>query len=310
MKPSNTSSAGLSRAEPPALLYEMIRSFVTMARTLNLSHAVEELASTRQTVRRHINQLEETFGEALFVIEDRQYQLTDFGLDILHDAESILGRGKLWFQGSIRRVGHLQLISRPIAEDWNFLQQQQPLSKVWTSSSLLVREAVRAWAMSGGMIEAPELAHVRDYLIIYRRGAEGWLCVELGDKSFYASWFGWATARSSIGRPLGQMPGGLDFGRLVEQAYVEVAATQGIRLDHVVTKMPRGEDNELFSIGYARLLMGGRFPDGSAALLAIVEPSQDLDVKGVDLSEIPPIPDGLAVKMPASEAKYEQPIRE
>ena len=41
------------------LLFEMLRSFTTLARTLNLSHAVEELNSTRQTIRRHISQLED-----------------------------------------------------------------------------------------------------------------------------------------------------------------------------------------------------------------------------------------------------------
>ncbi|MEP3512466.1 MAG: hypothetical protein ABJN38_11970, partial [Lentilitoribacter sp.] len=40
--------------ESHALLHEMIRSFTTLARTLNLSHAVKELGSTRQTLRRHI----------------------------------------------------------------------------------------------------------------------------------------------------------------------------------------------------------------------------------------------------------------
>jgi len=37
-----------------AILFELLRSFTTLARTLNLSHAVKELRSTRQTVRRHI----------------------------------------------------------------------------------------------------------------------------------------------------------------------------------------------------------------------------------------------------------------
>ena len=45
-----------------AILFELLRSFTTLARTLNLSHAVKELRSTRQTVRRHIAQLEEMRG--------------------------------------------------------------------------------------------------------------------------------------------------------------------------------------------------------------------------------------------------------
>ena len=61
------------------LLFEMIRSFTTLAKTLNLSHAVSELNSTRQTVRRHIAQLEAVKGETLFTLESRQYHLTEAG---------------------------------------------------------------------------------------------------------------------------------------------------------------------------------------------------------------------------------------
>jgi DNA-binding transcriptional LysR family regulator len=50
------------------LLFEMIRSFSKLAKTLNLSHAVHELSSTRQTVRRHIASLEEIKGENLFEV--------------------------------------------------------------------------------------------------------------------------------------------------------------------------------------------------------------------------------------------------
>ena len=77
-----------------SLLHEMIRSFTTLARTLNLSHAVKELGSTRQTVRRHIAQLEEAKGVVLFTIEDRQYYLTEEGARALPEAQDILARSR------------------------------------------------------------------------------------------------------------------------------------------------------------------------------------------------------------------------
>ena len=61
----------------PALLYEMMRSFVALARTLNLSQAVEALGSTRQTVRRHIAQLEQAMGLSLFEVEQRRLSYED-----------------------------------------------------------------------------------------------------------------------------------------------------------------------------------------------------------------------------------------
>ena len=80
-----------------------------------------------------------------------------------------------------------------------------------------MREAMRGWAMSGGHIEAPELAHVRPYLIVYRRSPAGWITVEFGEESFYVKWFGWATARSSIGRSVGNLPGGAEFARVIRR---------------------------------------------------------------------------------------------
>ena len=81
----------------PALLFEMIRSFVTLAQTLNLSHAVAQLASTRQTVRRHIQQLEKAMGAPLFTIENRRYSLTKVGVEALPEAAiSLIGASCGW----------------------------------------------------------------------------------------------------------------------------------------------------------------------------------------------------------------------
>ena len=72
----------------PGLLFEMIRSFVTLAATLNLSHAVKDLGSTRQTVRRHISTLEDAMGVPLFYVDDRRYYLTVAGENALPDAKA------------------------------------------------------------------------------------------------------------------------------------------------------------------------------------------------------------------------------
>jgi hypothetical protein len=93
------------------LLFEMIRSFTTLARTLNLSHAVEELNSTRQTVRRHIAQLEELRGERLFDVINRRYELTEAGNAALPSALSLLGHGRLWLRGQIKDVDGLMGMS-------------------------------------------------------------------------------------------------------------------------------------------------------------------------------------------------------
>lgn len=294
------------RPEYHALLHEMIRSFTTLARTLNLSHAVKELGSTRQTLRRHISQLEEARGEPLFTVEDRQYHLTTAGERALPEALEILARGNSWLNAKISHFEGLQHLTTSLPSGWSFDQQQHPLSDVWTSDSPVMRETLRAWAMSGGNIEAEEMAHVRPYLIVYRHTDAGWICVEFGEECFYVKWFGWAKARSSIGRSLGGMPGGADFARMLEQAFHEVQITQSARLDHVATQVPRETGGELHPVNYHRLMMGGRFPDGSLALFALVEPTEKIEIHGLDSAKIvAPIPD-IVLDFDIKNAKYER----
>ncbi|MDF1729002.1 MAG: LysR family transcriptional regulator, partial [Sulfitobacter sp.] len=249
---------------PPALLFEMIRSFVTMARVLNLSRAVTELKSTRQTVRRHISALEEAMNTDLFVLTDRQYELTETGRMALPDAQDILARGTTWLRGQSFSEGHLQRLAAS-GEGWDFRQQQQPLGAIWSDPSILLRETFRAWAMSSGQIESSLFSHVRPFLIIYRKTEAGWICVEFGEESVYVNWFGRDFARSSVGRQLRQMPAGEEFSHLLFQAFEEVQATQTARLDHVLTSMPRA-GRGVEPVVFQRLIMHGFFPDGSPAV--------------------------------------------
>lgn len=289
----------------PALLFEMARSFTTLARTLNLSHAVKDLGSTRQTLRRHIASLEEYMGGELFHVEDRRYQLTDLGRLALPEASELVARGNMWLQGNLSSVGTLQQVKSRLPIGWSFYQQQHSLSRIWESESPLLREAVRAWAISGGQLEAPEMAHVRPYLIVYRRTDIGWICVEFGEKCFYAKWFGWAKARSSIGRAISTMPGGGDFSNVLEKPYAEVTDSQGIRLDHICTQVPRADDGPPIQVSYVRMMIGARFPDGSSALLSLVQPDDNIEISGLPSEQIPANPTGVDVKFDVSEAKFE-----
>ncbi|MEP1535849.1 MAG: LysR family transcriptional regulator [Paracoccaceae bacterium] len=264
------------------LLYEMIRSFVTLAKCLNLSRAVDELGSTRQTVRRHISQLEESMGVPLFSVQDRRYELTDDGVLALPEAKLLLARGKAWLSREITMADGLQHLTAEKG-DWVFFQQEQPLSKIWTKDdNNLMRETFRAWAMSGGEIENKLMNHVRPFLIVFRHTAAGWVCTEFGEQSYYVAWFGKDFARSSIGRPLRQMPAGEEFATMLDEAFHRVEATQSSRLDYVFTYMPKTDGGPAHPVKYQRLMMGGRFPDGSSAVLSMITPRIDLEIFGLD----------------------------
>ena len=290
---------------PPALLFEMVRSFVTLASTLNLSHAVSDLASTRQTVRRHITLLEETMDMSLFIVEDRRYRLSPMGEQVLPSAKDLLARATLWANGQVLDQGYLQHLHAEV-EDWVLYQQQQPLGLIWDDPFVLPRETFRAWTMSGGEIESPSFAHVRPYLIIYRQSDVGWICVEFGQKSVYVNWFGQDYARSSIGRTIAQMPAGEEFSNLVYEAFEEVQAGQTVRLDHVYTRMPRGAAQKLAPVAYQRLMLSGFFPDKSPAVMSLVMPVGELKISGLDPQEISGMDALDAVDIPLSEAHFER----
>jgi hypothetical protein len=289
---------------PPALLFEMIRSFVTLASTLNLSHAVKDLDSTRQTVRRHIAHLETSMGAPLFLVEDRRYQLSTLGESVLPDAKDFLARGTLWLRGQSRSVGALQRLQANV-EDWDFYQQQQPLGMIWSDPSLLLRETFRAWTMAGGEIESKWFAHVRPYLIIYRQSEIGWICVEFGQKSVYVKWFGQDYARSSIGRPLSKMPAGVEFSHLIYEAFDEVQAAKMARLDHVLTRMPRSGPEGLAPVGYQRLILSGTFPDGSPAVMSLVLPVEKINISDLEPNQTEGLVPVEPFEFPSEEAIFE-----
>jgi hypothetical protein len=265
-----------------SLLFEMLRSFVTLADTLNVSRAVQELGVTRQTLRRHIELLEEARKQTLFVVEDRQYRLADEGQEGLQEARSLLERGRAWLDAqAAHRAGlfHFELTR----EDGYFYHlQQHPIARVWTQEGPVLRDAIKAWAASEGELEHAAFQKVRPYALVFRFLDEHWICAEVGEQSDFAHWYGWSWARSSVGRKIDGLPGAGRFNFSAAQSYDELRASQGLRLDHIATQMPHGPDDVMRPICFARLLLGCRFPDGSFAMVSMVDRASQVDIPGLD----------------------------
>jgi len=277
------------------LLFEMLRSFTTLAHTLNLSHAVDDLNSTRQTVRRHIAQLEELRGERLFEVVNRRYELTPAGEAALPSAQSLLGHGRLWLRGQIKDVDGLMGMSYVDKQGWYYHQQQQPISIAWSNPSGLFRAAIQSWGEAQGALEHPRINRVRPYSLIYRDTAAGWICTEVGEKSFYSRWWGWAAARSSVGRSLDQFPFGPELARVMDVPLREVQTTRGMRLDQVVTRIPRRPGEPAEHLVFERLLLGCHMPDGSFALMVVVDRPDTIRVSGLDQSSLEEMTDEVFV---------------
>ncbi|MEP1354710.1 MAG: LysR family transcriptional regulator [Tateyamaria sp.] len=291
----NESSENLATLNQP-LLFEMIRSYTTLAETLNLSHAVAELNSTRQTVRRHIAQLEAAKGEALFTLENRQYHLTEAGRKALPEALDLLARGRSWLMGQISHRNGLENVFAELPEGRSLWMQQRPMSDLWSLERPLLKAAFRAWALSDGELESDLMRDVRPYFMVYRDSPNGWICIEIGDESSYVTWSGWAAARSSLGRNMHVLPGGDDFVHLMISPFEDAALHKNTRLDHIYTQMPREPDGPYFPIFYQRLLLPGQFPDGTFALISVVDRHHDVEIIGLDEDTKPRMPDEVVMK--------------
>jgi hypothetical protein len=270
-----------SSTEHHAILHGMLRSFTTLARTLNLSHAMKELGSTRQTLRRHIDLLEAVKGEPLFRIEDRQYHLTEAGVRALPDALDILARGNAWLSGGLRDSRGLQWVHKLMPNGHGYWQQQKPLGDLWLSERKMARHVAQAWGRAEGALECSAFAIARPYGMVFRKHEDHWLCVEVGEKSAFASWFGWAEGRSSIGKTLEQMPLSDGFASVLMVPYTEIYRGQHLRLDHVATfqaQTPGGAD---FPVTYQRLLVGVRLADETPAVAAFVDRCHEIQIDGL-----------------------------
>lgn len=275
------------------LLFEMLRSFTTLATTLNLSRAVEQLGSTRQTVRRHISTLEEIKGERLFIVDDRQYHLTEAGRHALQEAQDLQERGLAWLNNEAGHMDGLYHIAKYEKDGWYFYLQQHSLERLWRDECKLMQAGVQCWAAANGDITHEAFAPVREYLMVFRRASVGWVCSGVGSKSSYASWYGQRWEYSAIGREVPLLPGGQAHAAQLHQPFEEVRAAGGVRYDHIHTKMDRGEQGGPEPISFKRLLLGCRYPDGSFALASLAVRSHNLRIHGLSAVDIERMPASL-----------------
>lgn len=276
-----------------SLLFEMLRSFTTLAETLNLSHAVARLDSTRQTVRRHIALLEEMRGGALFEVKHRQYVLTEFGRQELPGAIDLLLRAAAWTEGQFSTLDGLQRIHAETDDGWFFHLQQHNLLDVNESGDQFLPDILKAWATSGGQVEHSELKRMRGHTLIFRRIEEHWRFIEVGEHGGFAKWVGLNYARAAVGRMMDKMPAGRTLETMVQSAYEPLERTGGARYDHVYTVLPRGFENAETPVCYQRLLLAVRLADHSTAIMSATRLTQNIQIEGVPQSKIKEMPKDL-----------------
>jgi hypothetical protein len=284
----------------PGLMFEMLRSFLAVARSLNLSHAVSQLGSTRQTVRRHIETLQELRGERLFDIVDRQYVLTEKGIDALPEAERMLELANAWLRWETWILDGLSSVRFESDAEVPYYSQQHPLDMIWTLGTPLVQTGLSSWIGAQARLESSELDAVREYLVAYRRHRNDWLCVSIGEQSSYATWLGWSWAKSAIGKPLQDDPMASPADRYVDRAYTRILQAGGVRLDHVYTRIARQHGGPPLPISYQRLLMRCSFPNGEHALVTLIDRTPGIRIVGLPADDLDPMSTDLVMQYPVA----------
>ncbi len=259
----------LMHQSSPSLSLDMLRAFVCLADCLNLSEASRQLAITRQTLRRHIDQLEYLRGTKLFELRQRQYTLSATGETLLSEARDILDRCAAWSghgRLSVRNVDGLEHASLLTADGFAFHSQQHTPASISDHGVPLLKHMLCAWGQATASLDHPELDRLRPYLIIFRRTQAGWVFADVGKQSAYARWFGVAQARSAMGMALQEDGVGDEFNAFIARAYVDIHDTGGIRVDHLQTYLRHPNSTRPLPVQYQRLLAGCQLPNGRRAL--------------------------------------------
>ena len=68
----------------------------------------------------------------------------------------------------------------------------------------------------------------------------------------------------------------------MNQPFARVHINRGMRLDQVLTRIPRTAGAPMEYVGFSRLLLGVNLPDGSPALMVVVDRAEELLIDGVD----------------------------
>tara|TARA_R110002072_G_scaffold38138_7_gene110526 strand:- start:3481 stop:4305 length:825 start_codon:yes stop_codon:yes gene_type:complete len=260
------------------LLYELLRSFTILGRTLNLSKTVKQLGTTRQTVRRHMFLLEQLRGEKLFDLVERRYQLTEAGRLALVGAEELLTVVDDWLSGKSNGFGGLSYTAYDSNFGHAYIAQQRPITSLWSVGAPLLQQGFKAWVETEGRLEKPPLAALKSDLVIYRRYHQDWLCVSIGEQTAYANWIGPTFAQSALGLSLADDPFHSGSVPPVQQAYDQVMVEGAVRYDHVARRVPENQNPSRPYLTYQRLLMACRFPDGQPALAILSHPCDQITV--------------------------------
>jgi len=268
------------------VLFDMLNSFVSLARLLNLSHVSNELGFTRQTVKRHITELEDKIGASLFRLEDRKYVLTKEGEEALPGAKMLLLNANNWISGI--SGPHSSKIKIEYEEGANFhFIQKHPISLLHTMGPKLLKSALKSWIDANGRIDHDALKALQLYAVNFRKQEKFWVCMSIGEKSSLASWLGQDLVMSSAGALIQESPITGNYTTDAVEAYDYVYHTGDIVYDHVCSGLPHTLGGRGDIANFQRLILPCTFPNGEGFISSFVFRTNNINISNFEYENIP-----------------------
>ena len=268
----------MTKTALPSAFAEKLLSFATLAETQNLSHAVEKLGISRQSIRRHIRELESIRGDPFFEASPPRYRLTEAGKDAARAAADMVQQMQKWMCGEPVLPYELQKSSLEINDDlWMYTQQHHYLS-LWDMAPPLIVHAATALTAAGGHIDHESMCKIRPYIIAARRYRGEWVITEIGDKSAFTSWYGAGAANSELGRRPSM---GTTYDPIVsgwQRDYMIAFKTGSPMYHHLCHRSTPKYDAPSRPVNYQRLISACKFADGELALVSVVARTNRIEI--------------------------------
>lgn len=253
----------------------------------SISTTSEGLGISRSTVRSHFDRLAQLLnnGQALIhkgkLTEDGERLYARIKNDLAVNSETLDA-----IQNSPLTTGLLA---------WASQRHNVELLENRDTCTPILFHAWRAWRTGGANLDSIGMRALVPWSMIFRQWTNGWMLVEIGEKSSFASWFGPERARyfkSEVRQSF--LTGDVSF-RETARAYDEVGRWGTPILHHVHACIPRFEGQENEWISYQRLVLPIGWGD-DVGLAVFVARTNDVQIEALAEGDRHPMPPDMLME--------------
>lgn len=248
------------------LLYGYVRSFVKLAYMGDVRQVSKHLDITRQSIKRHILELENLLDAQLFERVGTSSALTSMGTLWLPRAQEFFELSASFLNRRGSNQAHYQSTQLP----FRMLLKDQ-------SNSSMLRDFAKAWLQSEQDLSDSCIQPFLSHCIVYERKSGAWVSREIGAKSAFSRWFGTEITIRSKGQRLSKMETGGDLQDEISFLLDGVYTRGGVHFSEVACNLHKPGEADRCPVLYQRLLAELSDKDGQpvvASLIDLIHPHQ------------------------------------